>query len=201
MKTTQEQEKVLLEFNEQAYKELVSKQEAVKGSINSLVNYCEETLKIEVTNLKEFLSNPKEYTLNRYWEKYSTQFGDAPIKKEKALQLTDWEDSIFEAHKDRALKPLRHQDGKYYFEANEIKFNTDPEDFKVYLKEEDREDYENTLKFIEAANKMEEMGGKPAWYLARYYKFLSEENSKLIPSVWYFKSSKSVRNASIGNFM
>lgn len=199
METTQE--KVLLEFDEQAYKELVSRQENVKNSITSLVNYCEETSKIEVADLKQFLSKPKEYVLDRYWEKYSNQFGDAPIKKEKALQLTDWEDSTFEAHKDRALKPLRHQAGKYYFDGNEIKFNADPEDFKVYLKDEDREDYENTLKFIEAANKMEEMGGKPAWYLARYYKFLAEDKGKLIPSVWYFKSNASIRNTPITKFM
>jgi len=195
-------EKILLEFNEKGYNDLINNQKNANSAINALVGYCEETLEIEVKNLRNFFSNPKQYCINAYWEKYGAQFGNAPVKKEKAFKLTRWNDSSFEplCKKTRiAFDQLAaHQ---YKVNDKEVLFENDPEAFKKYLAEEDREIYDLSLQFIDLANKMQERGGKVAWYLARYYPTLAVDGEKLIPSKMYFTSNDKTRNLSIGSFL
>lgn len=188
-------ERILLEFNEQRYNELLEHQVKAENAFAELKEYCEETLQIEITDFASFFADPVRYCIDAYWDKYGAQFGNAPVKKEKAIELTDWSQSRTE-DLFRAAKLAFSYVGPQRFKilAQEIEFNIDPEEQKTYVREEDRELYELTSEFIEVANKMEAAGGKVAWYLARYYPSLAVDGEKLIHSKSYFKSSGKFRS-------
>ncbi|MEO2061933.1 MAG: hypothetical protein ABGW97_03035 [Christiangramia sp.] len=196
-------ERILLEFNEQAYNDLVARKEKADLAFNALIGYCEETLEIEIGNFSDFYANPKEYCIDAYWKKYGGQFGNAPVKKEKAMDLTGWSNSEFQSLFKDAQTKLNVGVGvnRFSIHADRIVYRIDPEDFKKYLREEDQALYDLTTEFIEMANKMEKAGGKVAWYLARYYPTLAEDKGKLVHSKWYFTSSEKIRNSPLNSFM
>lgn len=187
-------EKMLLEFNEEGFNDLVERKEKAKLYFDALAGYCEETLSIKIKNFSEFYSNPKEYCVKAYWEKYGSQFGNAPVKKEKAMQLTEWSDSEFQMLLQNAIKGMgRFGSNRCDFQADRINFKVDPEDFKIYLRKEDEDLYKQTAEFIDMANKMEQAGGKAAWYLARYYPSIAVKGNSLVHSKSYFKETPEQR--------
>lgn len=197
-------ERILLEFNEKAFNELVENQANAKTALHSLVGYCEETLKIKIEDLKAFYQNPKQYCIDQYWKKYGLQYGDAPIQKEKAIEMTAWSDVAFEAHHKAAkvafnfLAPHQYEIGK-----DEVSFNANEEDFKKYVREEDREVYNLTLEFIAIAEKMKAIGGTDPLNLVKYYPTIGVINNgkngkvipgnTIVPSRMYFTNSGRMR--------
>ncbi len=194
-------ERILLEYNEEAFNSLVERQEIAESALQELVNYCQDTLQIEITDLKAFFNNPKKYCVDAYWDKYGKQFEGSPVQKDKLLNLTSWNENRADELIQNAKRRVNTVSGSYEITEEEIRFKRDPESFKTYLKEEDKELYELAREFIEVAQKMEAKGGKPAWYLARYYSILSVDGDKLIPSKSYFQSSERVRKLTLGSFM
>jgi hypothetical protein len=189
-------QKILLEFNEKAFKELVQNQEKAKAALQSLVEYCEETLQIKIEDLKAFYQNPKQYCIDQYWKKYGLQYGNAPIQKEKAIEMTAWNNSAFESHYKAAkvafnfLAPHQYEIGK-----SEVTFTADEEDFKKYVREEDVPIYEKLSEFIQLAKEIQEIGGKPAWTLANMHPGLaSPAGQDLVHSKHYFTSSPKIRD-------
>lgn len=195
-------DRILLAFDEKGFNDVTKRQEIASASLHPLVGYCEETLEIKVKDLEAFFRDPRNYSINEYWEKYGSQFKDAAVKKEKVITLTGWDETTFEnLHKNVRIAFDSLSPNQYKFEENELVFDNDAESFKTYLREEDEELYNLTTEFIAVANKMEQQGGKPAWYLARFYGSLAADGEKLIHSSWYFKASEKIRNTPIGNFM
>ena len=73
--------KILLEYNEKAFNDLVKRQDAAAETVKPLVKYCQDTLQIEVTDLKSFFANPKKYCIDAYWEKHGQQFGECQSRR------------------------------------------------------------------------------------------------------------------------
>lgn len=193
--------KILLEYNEKAFNELVQKQDAVAGQLAPLINYCQDTLQIEVADLKSFLADPKKYCVEAYWEKYGGQYKNAPVQKEKLLNLTAWSDGIADTHITEARKAFVGI-GRANFEitGTEVSFKRDPEDFKVYVSEDDVEMHERITEFIEMAEKLQELGGKPAWTLANFHPALAAPSNELIHSKIYFTSTPEKREKGLSGF-
>ncbi|SHG34737.1 hypothetical protein SAMN05444483_10987 [Salegentibacter echinorum] len=191
--------RILLEFREQDYNDLVQRQEKAESTFKELVNYCEQTLEIEIEDFNSFNESPKQYCIDAYWKKYGLQFGNAPVKKEKAMNLTGWSDSKFDSLLHSAKIALSGVGApNLTILPNELKFKIDREEFKTYLREEDEEMYNLTAEFIDMANKMEQAGGKAAWYLARYYPSLAVDGeNNLTHSKYYFKETAEQRKRSM----
>ena len=195
-------ERILLNFNEKAFNDVAKHQENAGASLPPLVDYCEETLQIKVKDLGAFFRDPRTYSINEYWEKYGSQFKDAAVKKEKVIALTGWEESTFENLYKNVRAAFGYLSGaQYELQENEVIFPNDPENFKVYLREEDQELYDLNMEFIKVAEKMEAIGGKPAWYLARFYNTLGVDGEKLILSKMFFQGDPKHRNNSIGYYI
>ena len=189
---------ILLNYDEKAHKELLEKQTIAKSALKSLIDYCEETLRIKIANIKSLYADPINYCIDEYWKKYGLQYGDAPIKKEKAIEMTAWNEGVFQQYLSSLKSTLNSlASNQYEIDKNEIKFFSNEEDFKTYVLEEDRETYELTLQFIKIAEEMQKKTGVSVIDLARRYETIAISDQghgdKLIPSNWYFSHSPQFR--------
>jgi len=186
--------RILLNYNEKAYNELIINQEKAGKEVHDLVGYCEETLEIEIKDLKALMKDPKNYCLSAYWDKYGSQFGSAPVKKEKAFELTGWNDAEADQYFNQARIAVNKLAGhQYEYQGSEITFKEDPDDFKTYLRDEDQEMYDLALEFIEVAKKLEAAGSKPIRNFAQYSDILMIDGETLAPSKIYFTSTGRMR--------
>lgn len=194
--------RILLEFKEKSFNELIEKQDGAQKAVTDLVQYCESTLQIEVSNLKTFMENPAQYCIDAYWEKYGEQYKNSPVQKHKLLTLTAWNESQSRDLIENANKALRIvRNDRYEITENSIDFKRDPEDFKTYVRDEDVELYEELSRFIEMAKELEKKGGKPAWTLSRFHPGLASPNNVLIHSKSFFSASVKDRNRPLASFL
>ena len=197
-----EKTKILLEYNEKAFQDLIKKQDAAAVSLKALVNYCQETLQIKVTDLKEFFKNPRQYCIDAYWNKYGEQYKNSPVHKEKLLTLTAWNDAKADSYIREAQTSFSFV-GKNNYEitATDVTFKRDSEEFKTYVREEDEALYHQLTEFIAMAKEIENKGGKPAWTLHKFHPALAAPVEELIHSKTYFLTSEKHRNVGLARFM
>jgi len=190
MTTTKEKKKILV-FNDRATYESYKAKENVQFKIvNDLQILADASLGInQIENWVEYLNNPANYLVERYWELYGSRF-NAPFADREKVYFNSSNVGIENLNElrsrfDRMQNELRN----YALKINKdgVVSNLKETDFNKYLNPAMEQEYNDCLSFIEASKKMKPYYASNYNFLTRFYDGVRlDDHSELIPNYQKF---------------